>query len=80
MRTILTILLAAAVAGSLAGEAAAKQNRTKSYSKHQGYGYRAPPPTYRYRAPPPYQERLLQSAPFGSQLWWELFEESRRPQ
>lgn len=89
MRTPLTILLAAALAVGLTGAAdAAPQKRSKHHPKPHAYGYRAPTPLYRYgyRAPaypdrthPYYQERLLDSAPFGSQRWWELYNESHEP-
>jgi hypothetical protein len=90
MRTLLTVLLAAAMAGSFGTAGDAAGTRRKHDARPHGYGYRAPVPGYRggygYRAPagryrgaPAYQERLLDSAPFGSQRWWELYNESHEP-
>ena len=84
MRTLLTIVLAAALAGSLCGTAdAAKPKRTKAYSKLQTYGCWGPPRVYRYgyrfRSALPYEERLLDGVPFGTQRWWDLYNESREP-
>jgi hypothetical protein len=78
MKTIVTSLVALAVAAGVAGHAeAATYKKKRLHSGHHPHYYRS----YGYRHPDDsiggYYEHRLDAVRFGSQRWWKIYDEQR---
>ena len=82
MRIWLSALVAVAFAAGMAGEADAA-NKSKKQKAHGARYAKNYAPRMHARAPQKtsdgYEEMLLESAPFGSQRWWDLYIITRQP-
>ena len=80
MKIIVTSLVALSLVAGLAGQAdAARHKKKRLHTSHHSMPYRAR--TYGYRGPAAsdspdgYYEHVLDKVPFGSKLWWSIYDE-----
>jgi hypothetical protein len=81
IKAVLAFLAAALIlAGAAADAEAASQTRKRAHAgQHKKH---SPPRAYGYRKPASgngssdYYEHLLDKVPFGSQRWWQIYEET----